>query len=101
MSEKFISPEPPPEGREREILTILIEEAAEVQQRATKSLRFGVVEIQPGQQLTNAQRLGLEIGDFMEIVELAAGLGLVDREAITIGRVGKKRQLAKFLQTSS
>jgi len=39
--DKFVSPCPPPTAREREIAEIIIEECAEIQQRATKLLRFG------------------------------------------------------------
>ncbi len=47
MVEKFTTPAPLPTAYQREILTILIEECAEVQQRATKMLRFGIEETQP------------------------------------------------------
>ena len=96
---KFISRFPLPNARQREILTILIEEAAEVQHRATKAMRFGLMEIQPEQNLTNAMRLALEIGDFDEVVTLAAGEGLIRNKDITEGCIRKREQLAKFMQT--
>jgi len=96
---RFISPSPPPTEREREVAEVIAEEAAEVIQRATKLLRFGVHEVQPGQPYDNAWRLGLEIGDLVEIVELAVAEGLVQRDAIAAGRSRKRRQLATFLQT--
>lgn len=100
MAEKFVSPCPPPEGREREVLTILVEECAEVQQRATKALRFGIAEVQPGQPCTNAQRLAAEVGDMLEMVEILIAMGVLDRAEIEIGRSAKRRQLARFLQTA-
>ena len=69
MTERFITPGPLPTPREREILTILIEEAAEVQQRATKALRFGLTEIQPSKTRTNRVRLSAEMGDLSCIAE--------------------------------
>lgn len=99
MTEKFVSPCPPPTDREREIITILVEECAEVQQRATKALRFGIEEIQPGQMMTNAQRLAAEVGDMLEMVEILVAMGVLDRAEIDFGRGAKKRQLARFLQS--
>lgn len=43
----------------------LMEECAEVVQRASKQLLFGRNEVQPGQLLTNSQRLRQEIIDVM------------------------------------
>ena len=65
MAERFVSPCKPPEGLERELLEILAEECAEVIQRVTKALRFGVDEVQPGQPHTNAQRISYEMGDVL------------------------------------
>lgn len=97
--ERFISPAPPPSPHERELLEILIEECAEVQQRATKALRFGPTEVQPGQPLTNVQRMSLEVGDLLEVIDMAVGAGLIDREAVLSGKLNKRRQLARFMQT--
>lgn len=46
------------------LLWILAEECNEVAQRASKAARFGLGEIQPGQPLTNAERL---MGEFAEL----------------------------------
>jgi len=110
--DRFISPAGPATAREREITEIVVEECAEIVlcaefirqapkviQRGTKLLRFGPEEIQPGQPHSNAYRLGLEIGDLLEIVDMAVREGLVSQEAIDAGRANKKRQLAKFMQT--
>jgi hypothetical protein len=94
----FVSPGRPPEGRERELIEILIEECAEVQQRATKALRFGLNEVQPGQQFTNAFRLGGEMGDLIVMIELLQAEGIVSRTSVEEGRVSKGGQLARFIQ---
>ena len=96
---RFVSPCPPPTAREREIAEVLIEECAEVQQRATKLLRFGVRETQPGQALDNAHRLGREVGDLLEVVDMTVREGLIPADAIEQGRTVKRRQLARFMQT--
>lgn len=56
--------------RTEHLLIKLIEECAEVQQRATKALRFGLSETQPGQTLSNACRLADEVMDLMAAVEM-------------------------------
>lgn len=98
MSGRFVSPFPPPEGRPRELLTILAEECAEVTQRATKALRFGLAEIQPGQPHDNAWRLGQEIGDLMCVINAVLEEGLIPAEAVEAGVVAKLIQLEKFMQ---
>lgn len=50
------------------LLTKLIEEAAEVQQRAAEALEFGMKEVQEGQIEPNWLRLSEEIKDFNYIV---------------------------------
>lgn len=54
---------------EQYLLIKLIEEAAEIQQRATKMLRFGINEIQPGQEKENVERLFDELIDFTIVVD--------------------------------
>ena len=59
--------------REEHLLTILIEECAEVQQRATKALRFSMTDpngTEPGQELTNETRLYYEINDLLAVITL-------------------------------
>lgn len=54
-----------------EILLIqLMEECAEVSQRASKALRFGLDEVQPGQELNNKERLNLEISDLYGVLQI-------------------------------
>lgn len=98
MTEKFVSPCPPPTPFEREILEILIEECAEIIQRATKMLRFGVNEVQPGQGFDNAARLSHEVGDMAKVLELAEDAGLVIGSEIRKGMIHKEGQLAKYMQ---
>lgn len=99
MSDKFVSPCPPPTAHQAEILALIIEECAEVQQRATKMLRFGVAEVQPGQEYTNAQRLSHELGDLMAVLRYAASCGLIDSDTIAWAEHRKHPKLLKFLQT--
>jgi NTP pyrophosphatase (non-canonical NTP hydrolase) len=99
MAEKFISPGTPCTPHQREILDILIEECAEVIQRATKAKRFGLDEVQPGQPHTNAVRLAHEIGDVIAMIALCEEKCGVSRYEQMIGMENKARQLAKYMQT--
>lgn len=58
------------------ILNHISEECAEVAQRCSKALRFGLLEIQPGQTLTNAQRLRGELIDLWACVQMAEDAGM-------------------------
>jgi hypothetical protein len=52
------------------LLTCLAEECAEVGQRASKAIRFGLDETQPGQDKSNAMRMLLELMDVMAVFEM-------------------------------
>lgn len=99
MGERFITPASLPTAREREILNIIIEECAEVQHRACKALRFGLGEVQPGQQLSNSVRLAEEVGDLGAILALAEREGLIDQQRINTAAERKNEKLAIFMQT--
>jgi len=83
------------------LLLILAEECAEVAQRITKALRFGLDEIQPEQELTNEQRLGVELCDLLAMMEMLQSLGVLtaypDRALIE----EKKLKVAKYMNYSS
>jgi len=53
---------------EQYLLTILAEECAEVAQRASKAARFGLTEMQDGQEFSNWQRLCFELDDLLGTV---------------------------------
>lgn len=99
MTERFISPCPKPTPHECELLEILIEECAEVQQRATKMLRFGVNEVQPGQPDNNSRRLALEVGDLMYMMGRVFMADLISAADVAEGQRRKQTQLAKYMQT--
>lgn len=101
MSDKFISPEQPPEGLQRELLTILMEECAEVQQRASKMLRFGVTEVQPGQNQTNSDRLSIEVGDLQHVISRCVDEGLMSANIISQQKLEKRKKLNRFLQSET
>jgi hypothetical protein len=55
---------------EQLLLNQLSEEAAEVSQRCSKAIRFGLIEKQPGQDLTNIYRLAEELKDCIAVISL-------------------------------
>lgn len=58
--------------RQDHLLTIIAEECVETAQRATKALRFGLEEVQPGQDMSNAKRLMQEFADLFSIIHMLA-----------------------------
>lgn len=98
---KFVSSCPLPSEAEREILNILIEECAEVVQRATKMLRFGRDEVQEGQPNSNTVRLSKELGDLVVLIEMAEAAGLIDRSVIEERKPRKREKLAKYMQSGA
>lgn len=80
------------------LLMCLAEECAEIQQRVSKALRFGLYEIQPDQQYTNQYRIMLELYDLLGVIEL-----LQERRILTNfvehGRTAdKKEKVLRFLE---
>lgn len=68
-------------------------------QRATKALRFGLDEIQKGQDLTNAERITYEFNDIlatMELVKDECDVEIRDDHMCAL----KKLKLAKYLKYS-
>ncbi len=89
-------------NRLEHLLTILTEECAEIQQAATKILRFGpdegrdIAAIEYG---NNAQRLRYEINDMIAMVEMLEREGL-DLSPDHANRKRKKEKVEKYLTYS-
>lgn len=64
--------------RAEHLIACLAEECDEVGQRCMKALRFGLSEVQPGQPLTNAQRIVQEYYDLLAVVEMLDDEGLIE-----------------------
>ena len=75
-----------PMTRQQHLLICLAEECAEVAQRASKALRFGLQEIQPGQHLTNAERLADEAIDLQAVLKM-----LTDGKHLDLGVDARRR----------
>jgi hypothetical protein len=60
-------------NKQEHLLACLVEECAEVSQRATKALRFGLLEVQPGQAFSNRHRLLVEMRDWLSVADMLFG----------------------------
>ena len=87
-------------NRTEYLLACLAEEAVEVAQRATKAMRFGCDEVQPGQELSNTQRIRQELSDLIAVAEMLeeAGVPVLPLEVDAIDR--KKAKVAAFMEYS-
>lgn len=66
------------------LLACLAEECVEVAQRATKAMRFGLKEVQPGQELDNAQRIAEELHDLEGVLMMLYQRGVLKKpDALT------------------
>lgn len=83
-------------NRTDHLLVIVAEECAEVAQRATKALRFGLSEVQEGQPLNNAERLMEEYADLVGVIEMLQAEGHlpdVPRARVDFKKAGVERWL--------
>lgn len=87
-------------NRQEHLLTILAEECTEVAHRATKALRFGLGEVQPGQGLTNAERIVYELTDLLAVAMMLADEGHLVLEDQREAEVAKRAKVEKFLLLS-
>lgn len=86
--------------RNEHLLVILAEECGETAQRATKALRFGINEVQPGQDQDNSERLIYEFNDIVAMMEMLQEEGIVDR-IIDLEYIEKKKaKVEKYLLLS-
>lgn len=85
------------------LLTIAAEECTEIGQRASKALRFSLEEVQPGQALSNAERIMYEYRDLQAVMEMLEDEGVLPsiwiRDAAAIE--AKKAKVEKFLLHSA
>jgi len=87
--------------RQEQLLVILMEECAEVSQRASKALRFGLTDPagkEPDQPYTNKDRLLMEINDLYAVIDM-----IFDKEGPYLSPMliqDKKEKVEKYLKLS-
>lgn len=62
-------------NRREHLLTILAEEATEVAHAVSKALRFGMEEVKPDLNQTNAERITAEIHDLIAVYDMLRSEG--------------------------
>ena len=87
--------------RTEHLLWILAEECAEVAQRASKAARFGLAEVQPEQDLNNADRLRDELTDLLAVAEMLNDDELIGCYDYATGKRQKREKVEKFLRYSA
>lgn len=85
-------------NRNEHLLSCLAEECAEVAQCVSKALRFGLLEVQPGQSLTNAERIAQELNDLVAVAELVEEAGLVPSTGTFAAIEQKKAKVRLFME---
>lgn len=88
-------------NRTEHLLTTLAEECAEVAQRCSKAARFGLSEVQPGQDLTNAQRILQEWYDAIAVLQMLIADGALPVPASHESVLAKKEKVERFLVYSA
>lgn len=84
--------------REQYLLVCLAEECAEVTQRATKALRFGLEEVQKGQDEDNGERLAYELVDLITVAELLVQDGSIPPIDMVRMQQEKLVKLKKYME---
>lgn len=79
------------------LLECFAEECLEVAQRVTKANRFGLGEVQPGQELTNEQRIVGELNDLMGVLEMLRERHIITTPLSRDAMDAKKLKVAKFM----
>jgi len=83
--------------RQREVLVIAQEEAAEVIQEISKVFRFGIDD-RHRDGMTHRQRLTTEVGDLLCMLDLMIDHGLIDRAHVELAQQAKVAKLRRYSQ---
>jgi hypothetical protein len=87
--------------RSDHLLVIAAEECNEIAQRISKALRFGFNEVQPGQELDNAERIRREVVDLAAVLYMIEDESGMDLTTIDAGEIGAKQvKVEAFLELS-
>lgn len=81
------------DNKDKEALSILQEEAAEVIQAISKCFRFGLYAVKPGQEISNQEHLEEEIGDLLALIDFLKDKGTISTGCIEAAKLAKKEKL--------
>lgn len=83
-------------NNEQYLLICIEEECLEVAQRISKALRFGIDEVQMGQDENNRQRINDELNDLMALLEMAADNKIISLPEDKLLKKVKRIKFNKF-----
>lgn len=83
------------DSRQREILIITQEEAAEVIQEISKVFRFGIDDSHRDG-MTHRQRLTTEVGDLLAMIDLMLDSKMIDPAQLEMAKQAKTAKLRKY-----
>jgi len=83
------------DSKQREILIITQEEAAEVIQEISKVFRFGIDDSHRDG-MTHRQRLTTEVGDLLAMIDLMLDSKMIDPAQLEIAKQAKTVKLRKY-----
>lgn len=88
-------------NRQEYLLECLSEECNEVGQRVSKALRFGMSEVQPGQALSNADRIVDELEDLISVARILQAERVLPEFMPSQARIAMKQaKIEKFMAIS-
>lgn len=82
------------------LFTKLGEECSEVRQRIDKALCFGLDECQPGQELTNRERINYELNDVLGVLAELEARGIFTFRPDPAAQAEKRAKLEKYMRYS-
>lgn len=88
-------------NRTEHLLSVAAEECAEVAQRISKAMRFGLSEVQPGQEHSNAERIIFEYHDLMAVVEMLQDSGALPKYYSVSKIMAKTAKVEHYLKFSA
>jgi NTP pyrophosphatase (non-canonical NTP hydrolase) len=80
--------------KEKEVLSILMEECSEVIQSVSKIFRFGLDTEWKGE--SNREHLEEEIGDLLCMIEILETLSVIDPDKVKQAKLNKYQKLKKW-----
>jgi NTP pyrophosphatase (non-canonical NTP hydrolase) len=81
------------------LLSCLAEECAEVAQRASKAMRFGLDDIEPGQELNNAERIIYELTDLCAVIEMLSEQKIINPFVSPGDAINRKKEkVARYME---
>lgn len=83
--------------KKEHLLTCLAEECTEIAHCATKALRFGLDDSEPGKDTTNAQRIRQELDDLSVIVQMICEEEMINPWHNVDAMKAKREKVEKYM----